>query len=148
MQRLIMDMPRMISAAIRHVADHRGKTEVVALAIEGDHPPLRPCDRARAHAATGQRLAASGRASWYPPLQPGLKHASRVANVRGYSTSTETIDKLCRYFKCQVSDVANYIEDESLSVGSAPSRVEEPDAKVVAPKPAQRRRVRTSGKVA
>jgi len=64
MQRLIMDMPRMISAAIRHAADHHGKTEVVALAIEGDHPPLRPCDRARARAATGQRLAASGRASW------------------------------------------------------------------------------------
>jgi len=36
MQRLIMDMPRMISAAIRHAADHHGKTEVVALAIEGD----------------------------------------------------------------------------------------------------------------
>jgi len=34
MQRVIMDMPLMISAAIRHAADHVGKTEVVALAIE------------------------------------------------------------------------------------------------------------------
>jgi hypothetical protein len=36
MHRLIMDMPLMISAAIRHAADHHGKTGVVALAIEGD----------------------------------------------------------------------------------------------------------------
>jgi hypothetical protein len=35
MPRLIMDRPLMISAAIRHAADQHGKTEVVALAIEG-----------------------------------------------------------------------------------------------------------------
>jgi hypothetical protein len=33
MQRLIMDMPLMISATRWHAADHHGKTEVVALAI-------------------------------------------------------------------------------------------------------------------
>ncbi len=37
MQRLIIDMPLTNSAAIRHAADHHGKTEVVALAIEDDH---------------------------------------------------------------------------------------------------------------
>ncbi len=36
MHRLIMDMPLMISASIRHAADHHGKTEVVAIANEGD----------------------------------------------------------------------------------------------------------------
>lgn len=36
---------------------------------------------------------------------------SRMANTRGYSTSTETIEKLCRFFGCQVGDVAQYIED-------------------------------------
>lgn len=46
MQRLIMDMPLMISAAIRHAADHHGKTEVVALAIEGD---IHRYDHATAH---------------------------------------------------------------------------------------------------
>jgi len=60
MQRLIMDMPLMISAARWHAADHYGKTEVVR-AIEGD---IHRCDHATAHAATGQRLAASGRAAW------------------------------------------------------------------------------------
>ena len=52
MQRLIMDMPLMISAALRHAADHHGKTGVMALAIEGD---IHRYDHAtaRAHAAAG-----------------------------------------------------------------------------------------------
>jgi hypothetical protein len=56
-----MDMPLMISAVRCHTADHQSKAEVVALAIEGD---IHRCDHATAHAATGQRLAASGRAAW------------------------------------------------------------------------------------
>jgi putative transcriptional regulator len=40
---------------------------------------------------------------------------SRMANVRGYSTSTETLDKLCRYFGCTVGDLAQYVEDPSIS---------------------------------
>ena len=35
---------------------------------------------------------------------------SRMSNLRGYSTSTETIDKLCRFFGCDVADVARYVE--------------------------------------
>ncbi|MDP2020047.1 MAG: hypothetical protein Q8L16_04060 [Hydrogenophaga sp.] len=54
-------MALMISAARWQAADHHGKTEVVALAIEGD---IHRCDHATAHAATGQRLAASGRTAW------------------------------------------------------------------------------------
>lgn len=38
---------------------------------------------------------------------------SRMANVRGYGTSTDTIDKLCRFFGCDVGDVALYIADEA-----------------------------------
>ena len=41
MQGLIMDMPLMISAAMRHAADFHGKTEVVARTIEGDVMALR-----------------------------------------------------------------------------------------------------------
>jgi putative transcriptional regulator len=40
---------------------------------------------------------------------------SRMTNVRGYSTSTDTIDKLCKYFACDVSDVARYVVDDSVS---------------------------------
>jgi putative transcriptional regulator len=35
---------------------------------------------------------------------------SRMTNVRGYGTSTDTIDKLCKYFGCQVGDVAQYVD--------------------------------------
>lgn len=38
MQHLIMDMPLMISVARWHAADRHGKTEEVALAIEGTQP--------------------------------------------------------------------------------------------------------------
>lgn len=37
---------------------------------------------------------------------------SRIANVPGYSTSTETIDVLCRYFGCQPGDLLVRVEDE------------------------------------
>ena len=36
---------------------------------------------------------------------------SRMTNVRGYSTSTDTIEKLCRFFKCDVGDVAQFVGD-------------------------------------
>lgn len=36
---------------------------------------------------------------------------SRMTNVRGYGTSTDTIDKLCKYFGCQVGDVAQYVDE-------------------------------------
>ena len=49
MQRLIMDMPLTISAARRHAADHHGKTEVVALAIEDDHATALARSRARSN---------------------------------------------------------------------------------------------------
>ena len=52
MHRLIMDMPLMISASIRHAANHHGKTEAVAIANEGD---IHRCDHATAHARTRAR---------------------------------------------------------------------------------------------
>lgn len=51
MQRLIMEMPLMIPAAIRHAADHHGKTEVVVLAIEDD---IHRCENATALARMQQ----------------------------------------------------------------------------------------------
>ena len=43
---------------------------------------------------------------------------SRMTNVRGYSTSTDTIDKLCNYFGCDVGDIAGYVADETVSAQS------------------------------
>jgi hypothetical protein len=65
----------LISAAIRHATDHHCKTEVVALAIEGD---IHRCDRPTAHART-QQLANA-----LPGLgvQPGSSLLSLELNTR------------------------------------------------------------------
>ncbi len=36
---------------------------------------------------------------------------SRMQNVRGYSTSTDTVEKLCRFFRCDVGDLMSFVED-------------------------------------
>ena len=35
---------------------------------------------------------------------------SRMTNVRGYVTTTDTVERLCRYFGCTVGEVAVYVE--------------------------------------
>ena len=37
---------------------------------------------------------------------------SRIANHPGTNTGTENIDKLCKYFNCEVSNLMQYIPDE------------------------------------
>lgn len=51
---------------------------------------------------------------------------SRMSNVRGYSTSTDTIDKLCRYFGCDVGDVARHVADEAVAAKPEPASVKSP----------------------
>ena len=36
---------------------------------------------------------------------------SAMANQRGYSTSTDTLDKLCKYFGCSLGDLAEFVAD-------------------------------------
>ncbi|TXH88687.1 MAG: XRE family transcriptional regulator [Rhodoferax sp.] len=36
---------------------------------------------------------------------------SKILNQRGYGTGTETIDKLCQYFECTVSDLMEFVSD-------------------------------------
>ncbi|WP_440997530.1 helix-turn-helix domain-containing protein [Arhodomonas sp. SL1] len=36
---------------------------------------------------------------------------SKIANVKGYNTTTDNLDALCRYFGCSVGDVAEYVEE-------------------------------------
>lgn len=40
---------------------------------------------------------------------------SRISSVRGYNTTTDNIDKLCRYFGCSVDKLMEYVPDEELS---------------------------------
>ncbi len=38
---------------------------------------------------------------------------SKMVNQRGYSTVTDNLDSLCRFFGCKVGDIAEYIPDEA-----------------------------------
>ena len=43
---------------------------------------------------------------------------SKMINVRGYNASLSNVDSLCRYFGCQVGDVAVYVPDEEVLPGA------------------------------
>ena len=34
---------------------------------------------------------------------------SRLANQRGYNTTTQNIDKLCEYFECEIQELVEYV---------------------------------------
>lgn len=36
---------------------------------------------------------------------------SKIANQRGYNTTTEILDKLCIYFDVELQEVAQFVED-------------------------------------
>ena len=58
--------------------------------------------------ADGRRIAISEIAS-----ATGLNRMtlSKILNQKGYGTGTETIDKLCAYFGCQVEDLMEFVRD-------------------------------------
>lgn len=35
---------------------------------------------------------------------------SKIANHRGYNTTTDNIERLCKFFECQVGDLMEYVE--------------------------------------
>ena len=39
---------------------------------------------------------------------------SKIINQRGYSTLTDHLNRLCRYFNCRIEDLAEYVPDEEL----------------------------------
>ncbi|MFZ4858820.1 MAG: helix-turn-helix domain-containing protein [Desulfuromonadaceae bacterium] len=39
---------------------------------------------------------------------------SKISGHRGYNTTTDNIDKLCRFLECQVEDLMQYIPDEDV----------------------------------
>ena len=36
---------------------------------------------------------------------------SKMINQRGYNSGTDSLDKLCKFFSCNVQDLAEYIAD-------------------------------------
>ena len=40
---------------------------------------------------------------------------SKIINQRGYSTLTDHLNRLCRYFNCRLEDLAEYVPDEELN---------------------------------
>jgi DNA-binding Xre family transcriptional regulator len=39
---------------------------------------------------------------------------SRISSIRGYNTTTDNIDKLCRFFLCSVDQLMEYVPDEEI----------------------------------
>lgn len=37
---------------------------------------------------------------------------SKMVNIRGYGTLTDHLDRLCRYFQCSLSELAEYVPDD------------------------------------
>lgn len=37
---------------------------------------------------------------------------SKILNVKGYGTGTDTIDRLCAYFQCDVGDLMEYVNTD------------------------------------
>jgi len=61
---------------------------------------------------TGKRITLGTIAQITGVKQPTL---SKIAGTRGYNTTTDNVDKLCRYFDCKVSDLMEYVADEEVA---------------------------------
>ena len=120
MQGLIMDMPLMISAAMRHAAEFHGKTEVVARTIEGD---IHRYDYATAHARMQQLANALLRLGMQPGDRVGSlawnthRHFEMFYGVSGTGAVLHTINP--RLFAEQLVYIINHAEDRLLFVDAA-----------------------------
>ena len=57
----------------------------------------------------GQRVTLTELAEAIGVNRPTL---SKMVNVRGYSTVTDNIDKLCDYFGCEVKDLMEFVKED------------------------------------
>ena len=120
MQGLIMDLPLMISAAMRHAADYHGGTEVVARTIEGD---IHRYDYATAHARMQQLANALARLGLKPGERIGSlawnthRHFEMFYGVSGSGAVLHTINP--RLFADQLVYIINHAEDRLLFVDAA-----------------------------
>ena len=37
---------------------------------------------------------------------------SKISNTRGYNTTTDNLNALCKFFECQLSDLAEFVDIE------------------------------------
>jgi fatty-acyl-CoA synthase len=131
MHGLIMDMPLMISAAIRHAAEFHGSTEVVARSIEGD---IHRYDYAEAHARMQQLANALLRLGMKPGDRVGSlawnthRHFEMFYGVSGTGAVLHTINP--RLFADQLVYIVNHAEDRMLFVDAATL----PVAEAIAPR--------------
>ncbi len=120
MQGLIMDMPLMISAAIRHAAAFHGDTEVVARTIEGD---IHRYTYAEAHARMQQLANVLLRLGIKPGGRVGSlawnthRHFEMFYGVSGTGAVLHTINP--RLFADQLVYIINHAEDRLLFVDAA-----------------------------
>jgi len=49
---------------------------------------------------------------------------SRISSVRGYNTTTDNIDRLCRFFGCSVDKLIEYVPDEDVAGVDKPHQVQ------------------------
>lgn len=61
---------------------------------------------------SGKRITLGSIAQSTGIKQPTL---SRISGTRGYNTTTDNIDKLCRFFDCKVNDLMEYVADEDVA---------------------------------
>jgi putative transcriptional regulator len=40
---------------------------------------------------------------------------SKMVNQRGYSTVTDNLDRLCRYFDCKLEQLAEFVKDDPVA---------------------------------
>jgi len=47
--------------------------------------------------------------------ETGISRATltRIANIPGYNTNTDTLDSLCRYFGCMPGDLLEFMDEEN-----------------------------------
>lgn len=43
---------------------------------------------------------------------------SKILNIKGYGTGTDTIDRLCHYFNCGIDDLMEYVSEGADAVHS------------------------------
>ena len=131
MQGLIMDMPLMISAAMRYAAQYHGSTEVVARTIEGD---IHRYDYAAAHARMQQLANALQRLGMKPGDRVGSlawnthRHFEMFYGVSGTGAVLHTINP--RLFAEQLVYIINHAEDRMLFIDAATL----PVAEAIAPR--------------
>ena len=51
---------------------------------------------------------------------------SKMINQRGYTTGTDNLDKLCKYFGCGLEKLAEYVPDEQVLAKDSKGKLKAP----------------------